>query len=129
MSFYNSLDILQFLDYYFHMVKYFLCLTLFSLPSLFRLCKETKNVSLSLPPPIFSISSNISNRLFYFSHISFDFTNKFFSQSKNFVRFLDMPVEFFISLYVLMTYEKHRKLNLRKTSKKLKFLEVPFYIN
>lgn len=35
-----------------------------------------------------------------------------------------MPVEFFISLYVLMTYEKHRKLNLRKTSKKLKFLEV-----
>ena len=129
MSFYNSLDILQFLEYYFHMVKYFLCLTLVSLPSLFRLCKETKNVSLRLPPPILSISSNISNCLFCFSHISFDFTNNFFSQSKNFVRFLDMPVEFFISLYVLMTYEKHRKLNLRKTSKKLKFLEVPFYIN
>jgi len=36
-----------------------------------------------------------------------------------------MPDEFFISLYILVTYEKHRKRNLRKTSKKLRFLEVP----
>ncbi len=37
--------------------------------------------------------------------------------SKNLVGFLEMPDEFFISLYILMTYEKHRKLNLRKPSK------------
>ena len=46
--------------------------------------------------------------------------------SKNLVGSLEMPVEFFISLYISMTYEKHRKRNLKKTSKKLKFLEVTF---
>ena len=34
---------------------------------------------------------------------------------------------FFISLYISVTYEKHRKRNLRETSKKLNFLEVPKY--
>ena len=33
--------------------------------------------------------------------------------SKNFVRFLEMPDEFFVSPYISMTYKKHRKLNLR----------------
>ena len=48
--------------------------------------------------------------------------------SKNLVGFLELPAEFFISLYILVTYEKHRKRNLRKTSKKLKFLEVSSYV-
>ena len=33
-----------------------------------------------------------------------------------------------ISLYIAMTYQKTSQKNLRKTSKKLKFLEVPFNI-
>ncbi len=43
--------------------------------------------------------------------------DKLMGISKNLVGFLEMPDEFFISLYILMTYEKHRKLNLRKSSK------------
>ena len=44
-------------------------------------------------------------------------TDRLMGISKNLVGFLEMPDEFFISLYILMTYEKHRKLNLRKPSK------------
>ena len=40
-----------------------------------------------------------------------------------------MPDEFFISLYILMTYEKHRKLNLRKPSKNCFAIRVSGYKN
>ena len=40
-----------------------------------------------------------------------------------------MPDEFFISRYISMTYEKHRKLNLRKPSKNCFAIRVSGYDN